>query len=54
MADDSTATIRATFETLGPSDLVIEQFVQQHGLSGADILFGPRVLKYDRLQSVRW
>ncbi|KQO77718.1 hypothetical protein [Rhizobium sp. Leaf262] len=37
MADDSTTTIRATFETRAAADLAIEHLVQQHGISRPDI-----------------
>ncbi|AHF82841.1 hypothetical protein RLEG3_13880 [Rhizobium leguminosarum bv. trifolii WSM1689] len=37
MADDSTITIRATFETREAADLAVEHLVQQHGVSRPDI-----------------
>jgi hypothetical protein len=37
MADDSTTTITATFETREAADLAVEHLVQQHGLSRSDI-----------------
>lgn len=37
MADDSTTTIRATFETREAADLAVEHLVQQHGVSRPDI-----------------
>ena len=37
MADDSTTTIRATFDTRAAVDLAIEHLVQQHGISRPDI-----------------
>ncbi len=37
MADDSTTTIRATFETRAAADLAVEHLVQQHGISRPDI-----------------
>ncbi|MEH7880111.1 hypothetical protein V7799_22040 [Rhizobium laguerreae] len=37
MADDSTTTIRATFETREAADLAVEHLVQQHGISRPDI-----------------
>jgi hypothetical protein len=37
MADDSTTTIRATFETREAADLAIEHLVQQHRVSRSDI-----------------
>ncbi len=37
MADDSTVTIRATFDTRAAADLAIEHLVQQHGVSRPDI-----------------
>lgn len=37
MADDSTTTIRAIFETRAAADLAVEHLVQQHGISRPDI-----------------
>lgn len=37
MADDSTTTIRATFETRAAADLAVEHLVQHHGISRPDI-----------------
>jgi hypothetical protein len=37
MADDSTTTIRATFDTREAADLAVEHLVQQHGISRPDI-----------------
>ncbi|WP_080867997.1 hypothetical protein [Agrobacterium tumefaciens] len=37
MADDSTTTIRATFETRAAADLAVEHLVQQYGISRPDI-----------------
>lgn len=37
MADDSTTTIKATFDTRAAADLAVEHLVQQHGLSRPDI-----------------
>ncbi|WP_312223693.1 hypothetical protein [Rhizobium rhizoryzae] len=37
MADDSTATIRAMFDTREAADLAVEHLVQQHGISRPDI-----------------
>ncbi|KQV30199.1 hypothetical protein ASC97_22010 [Rhizobium sp. Root1203] len=37
MADDSTTTIRATFETREAADLAVEHLVQQCGISRPDI-----------------
>ncbi|MCQ4634959.1 hypothetical protein GB927_033375 [Shinella sp. CPCC 100929] len=37
MADDSTITIRATFETREAADLAVEHLVQQCGVSRPDI-----------------
>lgn len=37
MADDSTATINAAFETREAADLAVEHLVQQHGVARADI-----------------
>lgn len=37
MADDSTITIRATFETREAADLAVEHLVQQYGVSRPDI-----------------
>ncbi|MFQ6163579.1 hypothetical protein ACLMJV_12925 [Sinorhizobium meliloti] len=37
MADDSTTTIRATFETREAADLAVEHLVQQHGILRPDI-----------------
>jgi len=37
MADDSTTTIRATFETREAADLAVEHLVQKHGVSRPDI-----------------
>ena len=37
MADDSTTTIQATFETRASADLAVEHLVQQHGISRPDI-----------------
>lgn len=37
MADDSTITIRATFDTRAAADLAVEHLVQQHGISRPDI-----------------
>ncbi len=37
MADDSTTTIRASFETREAADLAVERLVQQHGISRPDI-----------------
>ncbi|WP_438748264.1 hypothetical protein [Pararhizobium sp. O133] len=37
MADDSTTTIRAIFESRAAADLAVEHLVQQHGISRPDI-----------------
>ncbi|TWF47808.1 hypothetical protein [Neorhizobium alkalisoli] len=37
MADDSTTTIRATFDAREAADLAVEHLVQQHGISRPDI-----------------
>lgn len=37
MADDSTTTISATFQTRQAADLAIEHLVQQHGISRPNI-----------------
>ncbi len=37
MADDSTTTLRATFDTRASADLAVEHLVQQHGISRPDI-----------------
>jgi hypothetical protein len=37
MADDSTRTIRATFQTREAADLAVEHLVQQHRVSRPDI-----------------
>lgn len=37
MADDSTTTIRATFETREAAELAVEYLVQQHGIPRPDI-----------------
>jgi hypothetical protein len=37
MSDESTTTIRATFETRAAADLAVEHLVQQHGVSRPDI-----------------
>lgn len=37
MADDSTTTIRATFETREAADTAVEHLVQKHGISRPDI-----------------
>ena len=37
MADDSTTTILATFETREAADLAVQHLVQQHGISRPDI-----------------
>ncbi|MGE7368775.1 hypothetical protein ACQKKX_06825 [Neorhizobium sp. NPDC001467] len=37
MADNSTTTIRATFETRAAADLAVEHLVQQHNVSRPDI-----------------
>ncbi len=37
MADDSTTTIRATFDTRSAADIAVEHLVQQHGISRPDI-----------------
>ncbi|TWB49004.1 hypothetical protein FBZ98_10737 [Rhizobium sp. ERR 922] len=37
MADNSTMTISATFQTRQAADLAIEHLVQQHGISRPDI-----------------
>lgn len=37
MADNSTTTIRATFQTRQAADLAVEHLVQQHGISRPDI-----------------
>jgi len=37
MADDSTTTIRATFDTREAADLAVEHLVQQHGILRPDI-----------------
>jgi hypothetical protein len=37
MADDSTTTIRARFETRAAADRAVEHLVQQHGVSRPDI-----------------
>lgn len=37
MADDSTTTINAAFETREAADLAVEHLVQQHGIARADI-----------------
>ena len=37
MEDDSTTTIRATFQTRAAAELAVEHLVQQHGISKPDI-----------------
>lgn len=37
MADESTATIRATFDTREAADVAVEHLVQQHAISRPDI-----------------
>jgi hypothetical protein len=37
MADDSTTTIRAIFETREAADRAVEHLVQQHGISRPDL-----------------
>lgn len=37
MADDSTNTIKATFDTRAAADLAVEHLVQQHGIPRPDI-----------------
>lgn len=37
MADDSTTTITAVFETREAADLAVEHLVQQHGIARSDI-----------------
>lgn len=37
MADDSTTTMKALFETRAAADLAVEHLVQQHGISRSDI-----------------
>jgi hypothetical protein len=37
MSDDSTTTIRATFETRAAADLAVEHLVERHGISRPDI-----------------
>lgn len=37
MADTSTMTIRATFDTREAADIAVEHLVQQHGVSRPDI-----------------
>jgi hypothetical protein len=37
MADNSTTTIKAVFETREAADLVVEHLVQQHGIPRPDI-----------------
>lgn len=37
MADDSTTTIKAVFETREAADLAVEHLVQQHGIARPDI-----------------
>jgi hypothetical protein len=37
MADDSTTTIRARFETRAAADRAVEHLVQQHGVARPDI-----------------
>ena len=37
MTDDSTTTIRATFETREAADIAVEHLVQQHGIARPDI-----------------
>ncbi|WP_421358269.1 hypothetical protein [Agrobacterium rosae] len=37
MADDSTTTIKALFETRAAADLAVEHLVQQHGIPRPDI-----------------
>jgi hypothetical protein len=37
MADDSTTTIRAMFETRAAAELAVEYLVQHHGISRPDI-----------------
>ncbi len=37
MADDSTTTIKATFDTRAAADLAVEHLVQQHSISRPDI-----------------
>ncbi|MBM7046148.1 MULTISPECIES: hypothetical protein [Rhizobium] len=41
MADDSTTTIWATFDTREAADLAVEHLVQQHGISRPDIFIQP-------------
>lgn len=45
MADDSTTTIRATFETRAAADLAVEHLVQQHGISRPDIFIQSATLE---------
>jgi hypothetical protein len=42
MADNSTTTITATFETRASADLAVEHLVQQHGISRPDIFVQAR------------
>lgn len=37
MADSSTMTVRATFETREAADIAVEHLVQQHGIARPDI-----------------
>lgn len=41
MADNSTMTVRATFETRAVADVAVEHLVQQHGVSRPDIFIQP-------------
>ncbi|MBB3595981.1 hypothetical protein FHX08_006401 [Rhizobium sp. BK529] len=41
MGDDSTTTIRATFETREATDIAVEHLVQQYGISRPDIFIEP-------------
>jgi hypothetical protein len=41
MADNSTTTVRATFETRQAAELAVEHLVQQHGIARPDIFVQP-------------
>lgn len=41
MADNSTMTVRATFETRAAADVAVEHLVQQHGVARPDIFIQP-------------
>lgn len=41
MSDDSTTTIRGTFETRAAAELSVEHLVERHGISRPDIFIQP-------------